>query len=58
MRAMLPLEVKFMMGFISGGCGGLSFIPPSDSDGFSSLGFVSLTFFLSDKKIKEQESAV
>lgn len=45
MRAMLGLEVALMMGFTSGGRSGLS--PSPGSDNFSSLGFVSLIFFLS-----------
>lgn len=50
MRAMLELGVELMMGFMPGGCNGLSLPPPPPaSENFSSLGFVSLIFFLSAK---------
>lgn len=48
MRAMLELELELMMGFMPGGCNGLSPLPPA-SENFSSLGFVSRIFFLSAK---------
>lgn len=55
MRAMLPLDVELMMGFMSGGRNGLSSLssaPFPFSKDFSSSALVSLGFFLSGKKCK------
>lgn len=57
MRAMLGLEVEFMTGFMPGGGRGLSPSAPA-LENLSSLGFVSLIFFLSAraKRIQQQRS--
>lgn len=52
MRAMLPLDVELMMGFMSGGRNGLSSLSFPFSKDFSSSALVSLGFFLSGKKCK------
>lgn len=52
MRAMLPLDVELMMGFMSGGRNGLSSPPFPFSKDFSSSALVSLGFFFSGKKCK------
>lgn len=56
MRAMLELELlDLMMGFMSGGCTGLS-PPPAALESFSSSGFVSLIFFLSTKDKRQHKN--
>lgn len=55
MRAMLGLEVELIIGFMPGGGSGLSPSAPA-LENLSSLGFVSLIFFLS-AKVKQNRAA-